>query len=124
MVFQFKRRFVQSSGRTGLVCPRCEYRGERFEDTPDSLNTTFNSIGATDLEASRVNRDVWGFYQEVRIPGDQPDVEFPRLLQPGVRSGRARGMVLAEYGCDLSRRFGALAVQHPETEVLGSLATV
>src|SRR5205814_10284561 len=40
-----------------------EYRGGRFEDTPDSLNTTFSTIGATDLEASRVNRDVWGFYQ-------------------------------------------------------------
>ena len=45
-----------------------EYRGERFEDTPDSLNTTFNTIGSVDLQASRVNRDVWGLYQEVRIP--------------------------------------------------------
>ena len=25
------------------------YRGERYEDTPDSLNTTFNTIGSTDL---------------------------------------------------------------------------
>ena len=24
-----------------------EYRGERFENTPDSLNTTFNTIGST-----------------------------------------------------------------------------
>ena len=54
-----------------------EYRGERFEDTPDSLNTTFNTIGATDLEASRVNRDVWGFYQEVRIPVTSPTWNFP-----------------------------------------------
>ena len=54
-----------------------EYRGERYENTPDSLNTTFNSIGSTDLEASRVNRDVWGFYQEVRIPVTSPTWNFP-----------------------------------------------
>ena len=54
-----------------------EYRGERYEDTPDSLNTTFNTIGATDLEASRVNRDVWGFFQEVRIPVTSPTWNFP-----------------------------------------------
>ena len=54
-----------------------EYRGERYENTPDSLNTTFNTIGSTDLEASRVNRDVWGFYQEVRIPVTSPTWNFP-----------------------------------------------
>src|SRR6266550_3747239 len=54
-----------------------EYRGERFRDDPDSLNTTFNTIGATDLEASKVNRDVWGFYQEVRIPVTSPTWNFP-----------------------------------------------
>ena len=54
-----------------------EYRGERFKDTPDSLNTTFNTIGATDLEASKVNRDVWGFYEEVRIPVTSPTWNFP-----------------------------------------------
>jgi iron complex outermembrane receptor protein len=54
-----------------------EYRGERYQDDPDSLNTTFNTIGATDLEASRVNRDVWGFYQEVRIPVTSPTWNFP-----------------------------------------------
>jgi iron complex outermembrane receptor protein len=54
-----------------------EYRGERFEDTPDSLNTTFNTIGSTDLEASRVNRDVWGLFQEVRIPVTSPTWNFP-----------------------------------------------
>jgi len=100
-----------------------EYRGERFRDDPDSLNTTFNTIGATDLEASKVNRDVWGFYQEVTNSGDQPNVEFPGRIQPGIRSCRARGMVLAEYRCDLSRTLRAIAVRHPETEVLGSLAT-
>jgi iron complex outermembrane receptor protein len=54
-----------------------EYRGERFEDTPDSLNTTFQTIGSTDFQASRVNRDVWGFYQEVRIPVTSPTWNFP-----------------------------------------------
>jgi iron complex outermembrane receptor protein len=54
-----------------------EYRGERFEDTPDSLNTTFNTIGSTDLERSRVNRDVWGMYQEIRIPVTSPTWNFP-----------------------------------------------
>src|SRR5438874_2073317 len=57
------------------VC--CLKKKERYEDTPDSLNTTFNTIGATDLEASRVNRDVWGFYQEVRIPVTSPTWNFP-----------------------------------------------
>ena len=54
-----------------------EYHGERWADTPDSLNTSFNSIGAADFEASRVNRDVWGFYQEVRIPVTSPTWNFP-----------------------------------------------
>src|SRR5882724_6415629 len=54
-----------------------EYHGERWEDTPDSLNTSFNSIGARDLEASRVNRDVWTTYQEVRIPVSSPAWNFP-----------------------------------------------
>src|SRR6266513_2851839 len=40
-----------------------EYRGERWDRKPDSLNTTFSSIGATDLEGPRVNRDVWGIYE-------------------------------------------------------------
>src|SRR5947209_11114244 len=54
-----------------------EYRGERYENTPDSLNTTLNTIRSTDLEASRVNRDVWGFYQEVRIHVTRPTWNFP-----------------------------------------------
>ena len=54
-----------------------EYHGERYRDDPDSLNTTFNTIGATDLEASLVNRDVWGMYQEVRVPITSPTWNFP-----------------------------------------------
>jgi iron complex outermembrane receptor protein len=45
-----------------------EYRGERWVNNPNSENTTFDTIGAFDFEASRVNRDVWATYQEVRIP--------------------------------------------------------
>jgi iron complex outermembrane receptor protein len=54
-----------------------EYHGERWENNPDSLNTSFNSIGGTDFEASRVNRDVWATYQEVRIPVTSPAWKFP-----------------------------------------------
>jgi iron complex outermembrane receptor protein len=54
-----------------------EYRGERWRDEPDSLNTTFNTIGATDFEASKVNRDVWATYQEVRIPVTSPAWSLP-----------------------------------------------
>jgi iron complex outermembrane recepter protein len=54
-----------------------EYHGERWTRTPDSLNTTFNTIGSTDLEGSRVNRDVWAIYQEVRIPVTSPTWNFP-----------------------------------------------
>ena len=54
-----------------------EYRGERWDRKPDSLNTTFSSIGATDLEGSRVNRDVWGIYEEVRVPFTSPTWNFP-----------------------------------------------
>jgi iron complex outermembrane receptor protein len=54
-----------------------EYHGERWTRTPDSLNTTFNTIGSTDLEGSRVNRDVWAMYQEVRIPVTSPTWNFP-----------------------------------------------
>src|SRR5207248_3286122 len=54
-----------------------EYRGERWRSDPDSENTSFDTIGATDFEASRVNRDVWGAYQEVRIPVTSPSWNFP-----------------------------------------------
>jgi iron complex outermembrane receptor protein len=53
-----------------------EYHGERYLDDPDSLNTTFNTIGSVDFEASRVNRDVWGTFQEVRIPVTSPTWNF------------------------------------------------
>ena len=54
-----------------------EYRGERWSDNPDSLSTTFNSVAGGNFEASRVNRDVWSTYQEVRIPVTSPTWNFP-----------------------------------------------
>ena len=54
-----------------------EYRGERWKNDPDSLSTTFDTIGALDFEASRVNRDVWATYQEVRFPVTSPLWNFP-----------------------------------------------
>jgi iron complex outermembrane recepter protein len=54
-----------------------EYRGERWSDNPDSLSTTFNSVGGGNFEGSRVNRDVWSTYQEVRIPVTSPTWNFP-----------------------------------------------
>jgi iron complex outermembrane receptor protein len=54
-----------------------EYHGERWRNNPDALNTSFDTIGAQDFEASRVNRDVWSTYQEVRIPVTSPSWKFP-----------------------------------------------
>jgi len=54
-----------------------EYYGERWTRTPDSLNTTFSSIGSTDREGARVNRDVWSIYEEVRVPLTSPTWNFP-----------------------------------------------
>jgi iron complex outermembrane receptor protein len=54
-----------------------EYRGEGWRGDPASENTSFDTIGSVDLEASRVNRDVWATYQEVRIPITSPTWNFP-----------------------------------------------
>ena len=54
-----------------------EYRGEGWRSDPASENTSFNTIGAQDFEASRVNRDVWATYQEVRFPVTSPAWNFP-----------------------------------------------
>jgi iron complex outermembrane receptor protein len=53
-----------------------EYHGERWRSDPDSENTSFDTIGSVDFEASRVNRDVWATYQEVRIPVTSPAWNF------------------------------------------------
>ena len=53
-----------------------EYYGERWERDPDSLNTTFQTIGSTDRQGARVNRDVWSIYQEIRVPLTSPTWNF------------------------------------------------
>jgi iron complex outermembrane receptor protein len=54
-----------------------EYRGERMTRDRDPLNNTFQSIGSTDGQGFRVNRDVWSIYQEVRVPLTSPTWNFP-----------------------------------------------
>src|SRR2546430_10239688 len=62
-----------------------EYDAPRWTRDRDSLNTTFQSIGSTDGEGARVNRDVWSIYQEVRVPFTSPTWNLPRFhrLQDG-----------------------------------------
>src|SRR4029077_15266428 len=54
-----------------------EYRGERWRTNPDSENASFEAIGTFNFQASKVNRDVWGTYQEVRIPVTSPARKLP-----------------------------------------------
>ena len=54
-----------------------EYDAPRWTRNRDTLNTTFQSIGSTDGEGARVNRDVWSIYQEVRVPFTSPTWNFP-----------------------------------------------
>ena len=54
-----------------------EYDGQRLTRDRDALNTTFNTIGSVDGQSFRVNRDVWAFYQELRIPVTSPTWNFP-----------------------------------------------
>lgn len=54
-----------------------EHRKETVNDISDSLNTTFSTIGATDLEASRGSRDAWSYYGELRIPITSPSWNLP-----------------------------------------------
>jgi len=54
-----------------------EHRKETVNEHPDALNTTFSTIGSTDLEATRASRDVWSYYGELRIPVTSPIWNFP-----------------------------------------------
>jgi iron complex outermembrane receptor protein len=55
-----------------------EYHGERWRNDPDSLSATFDAdVGFPNIEPSRVNRDVWATYQEVRFPVTSPLWNFP-----------------------------------------------
>src|SRR5438094_923381 len=44
-----------------------ESDAQRWRRDRDALNTTFESIGSTNAEGARVNRDVWAIYQEVSV---------------------------------------------------------
>ena len=74
-----------------------EYDAPRFTRDRDALNNTFNTIGSTDGQSFRVNRDIWGIYEEVRVPFTSPTWNFPGLLQ--LRGGlcRTRRMVQPQY---------------------------
>src|SRR5262245_59229393 len=54
-----------------------EYDAPRFTRDRDALNNTFNSIGSVDGQSFRVNRDIWGIYEEVRVPFTSPTWNFP-----------------------------------------------
>jgi iron complex outermembrane receptor protein len=54
-----------------------EYDAPRFTRDRDALNNTFQSIGSVDGQSFRVNRDVWGVYEEVRVPFTSPTWNFP-----------------------------------------------
>src|SRR5437762_4538394 len=54
-----------------------EYRGERWRNDPDPENASFDAIGTFNFQASKVNRDVWSTYQEVRIPVTSPAWKLP-----------------------------------------------
>src|SRR5437016_9865697 len=54
-----------------------EYDAPRFTRDRDALNNTFQSIGSVDGQSFRVNRDVWGIYEEIRVPFTSPTWNFP-----------------------------------------------
>ena len=54
-----------------------EYDAPRFDRDRDALNNTFNSIGSIDGQSYRVNRDIWGIYEEVRVPFTSPTWNLP-----------------------------------------------
>jgi len=54
-----------------------QYEAPRFTRDRDALNDTFQTIGSVDGQSFRVNRDVWGIYEEVRVPFTSPTWNFP-----------------------------------------------
>ena len=54
-----------------------EYDAPRFDRDRDALNNTFSSIGSVDGQSFRVNRDIWGIYEEIRVPFTSPTWNFP-----------------------------------------------
>ncbi len=53
-----------------------EYDGERVRIDRDSISNTFDAIGPNG-QSFKVNRDVWGMYEEVRVPFTGPTWNFP-----------------------------------------------
>jgi outer membrane receptor protein involved in Fe transport len=53
-----------------------EYHGERVRIDRDSISNTFDAIGPNG-QSFKVNRDVWGMYEEVRVPFTGPMWNFP-----------------------------------------------
>ena len=53
-----------------------EYDAPRFTRDRDALNNTFSTIGSVDGQSFRVNRDIWGIYEEVRVPFTSPTWNF------------------------------------------------
>jgi len=53
-----------------------EYHGERVRIDRDSISNTFDAIGPNG-QSFKVNRDVWGMYEEVRVPFTSPIWNFP-----------------------------------------------
>ncbi len=54
-----------------------EFDAPTFTRDRDALNETFNTIGSTDGQSFRVNRDIWGIYEELRVPFTSPTWNFP-----------------------------------------------
>jgi iron complex outermembrane recepter protein len=54
-----------------------EYDAPRFTRDRDALNNTFQTIGSVDGQSFKVNRDIWGIYEEVRVPFTSPTWNFP-----------------------------------------------
>ena len=54
-----------------------QYEAPRFTRDRDALNNTFQTIGSEDGQSFRVNRDVWEFDEEVRVPLTSPTWNFP-----------------------------------------------
>ncbi len=71
-----------------------EYRRESWRNDPDPKNTSFDAIGTFNSQTARVNRDVWGIYQEVRIPVTSPgscqEHTVSSSTSPSAKNGIAR----------------------------------
>ena len=98
-----------------------DYHGERWDSYPDSLNTTFQTIGSTDLEGSKVNRDVKSIYEEVRVPITSPTWNFPGFYSFEIDFAEREEWYSQQYLCNFSHSVGTHHVQYAEAEGVRSL---